>query len=105
MSSKWFRVLSVIIMVSMLLTACAQPTPPPAAPAATEEAPAPAAPAATEEAPAPAATEAPAPAATEAPAPAEPAGEVKIGFISAFTGVFSSFGSMQKEGAELALEE
>lgn len=32
-------------------------------------------------------------------------GEIKIGFISAFTGVFSSFGQMQKEGAILALEE
>lgn len=31
--------------------------------------------------------------------------EIKIGFISAFTGVFSSFGEMQKEGAVLALEE
>lgn len=30
---------------------------------------------------------------------------IKIGFISAFTGVFSSFGEMQKEGAVLALEE
>jgi branched-chain amino acid transport system substrate-binding protein len=41
------------------------------------------------------------------PAAQEPApsGEIKIGFISAFTGVFSSFGTMQKEGAELALEE
>jgi len=32
-------------------------------------------------------------------------GSVKIGFISAFTGVFSSFGEMQKQGAELALDE
>lgn len=32
-------------------------------------------------------------------------GEIKIGFISAFTGVFSSFGQLQKEGAILALEE
>jgi branched-chain amino acid transport system substrate-binding protein len=30
---------------------------------------------------------------------------IKIGLISAFTGVFSSFGKMQKEGAELALEQ
>lgn len=41
---------------------------------------------------------------TEAPPPAA-GGEIKIGFISAFTGVFSSFGEMQKEGAVLALEE
>jgi branched-chain amino acid transport system substrate-binding protein len=37
--------------------------------------------------------------------PTKSTGEIKIGFISAFTGVFSSFGKMQKEGAELALEE
>lgn len=30
---------------------------------------------------------------------------IKIGFLSAFTGVFSSFGDMQREGAVLALEE
>ena len=35
----------------------------------------------------------------------ETVGEVKIGFLSAFTGVFASFGEMQKEGAILALEE
>lgn len=47
----------------------------------------------------------PAPQATQQPAAPAQAGEVKIGFISAFTGVFSSFGTMQKEGAVLALEE
>ncbi|MBV9671686.1 MAG: ABC transporter substrate-binding protein [Verrucomicrobia bacterium] len=31
--------------------------------------------------------------------------QLKVGFISAFTGVFSSFGQQQKEGAVLALEE
>ncbi|HRL11849.1 MAG TPA: ABC transporter substrate-binding protein [Aggregatilineales bacterium] len=31
--------------------------------------------------------------------------EIRIGFISAFTGVFSSFGQLQQEGAILALEE
>jgi branched-chain amino acid transport system substrate-binding protein len=50
-----------------------------------------------------------------APAPTEPAavvepveeevGEIKIGMISAFTGLFSGFGEMQKQGAVLALEE
>jgi branched-chain amino acid transport system substrate-binding protein len=77
MSKKVFAVLSILVGLSMLLAACATPG-----------------------APAPA-TEAPA--VTEAPE--EPAGEIKIGFISAFTGVFSSFGTMQKEGAVLALEE
>ena len=74
MSSKWFKVLSVIIMATMLFTAWRQPP------------------------------------AMEPPPPRNPwhqwkKGEIKIGFISAFTGVFSSFGTMQKEGAELALEE
>lgn len=39
------------------------------------------------------------------PAPESASGEIKVGFISAFTGVFSSFGEMQKQGAILALEE
>lgn len=72
MSRKLFSIFSTLIVVSMLLAACATATP------------------------------------TTAPAeskPAESTGEIKIGFISAFTGVFSSFGKMQKEGAELALEE
>lgn len=72
MSSKWFKILSVFIMATMLFTACASPAPDPA---------------------------------SQEPAAPEAAGEIKIGFISAFTGVFSSFGTMQKEGAELALEE
>ncbi len=37
--------------------------------------------------------------------PSYAAEEVKIGFLSAFTGVFSSFGTLQKEGAIMALEE
>jgi len=82
MTKTWFRVLSFMVMVGMLLSACAAPA---------------------TQAPPPAATKAPA--ATVAPAKPTEAGEVKIGFISAFTGVFSSFGKMQKEGAELALEE
>lgn len=79
MSKKWFQILSVIVMIGMLLAACAPAAAPTTAP---EE-----------------------PAGTEAPvAPAE-GDTIDIGFISAFTGVFSSFGQMQKEGAELALEE
>jgi branched-chain amino acid transport system substrate-binding protein len=84
MSKKWFSIMSVIVMVSMLLTACAAPATQTAAPQPTEPA---------------------APAATEAPAAPAEGGEIKIGFISAFTGVFSSFGTLQKEGAVLALEE
>jgi branched-chain amino acid transport system substrate-binding protein len=78
MSKKWFQLISMIIMISMLLVACA-------APAAEETS--------------------PEPGATESQEQPEEAGEIKIGFISAFTGVFSSFGTLQKEGAELALEE
>ncbi|MBK5107549.1 MAG: ABC transporter substrate-binding protein [Anaerolineales bacterium] len=78
MSKKLFQLVSLIIMISMLLVACAAP--------ATEEAPA----------------EPGAPAVEE---PAEGDDVIDIGFISAFTGVFSSFGTMQREGAELALEE
>jgi len=79
MSKNMFKIVVLITVLGMLLGACATPAP------ATEEASAP----------------------TTAPADNQAAasGEIKIGFISAFTGVFSSFGSMQKEGAELALEE
>lgn len=88
MSKKWYAVLSMLVGASMLLTACGAPA---------TQAPAPAA-----QAPAPT-TQAPAPA-TQAPASAT-GGEIKIGFISAFTGVFASFGQQQKEGAVLALQE
>jgi branched-chain amino acid transport system substrate-binding protein len=101
MSKKFFVVLSILVAASMLLTACAPaaaPTAAPAQPASPTSAPAqPAAP-----------TAAPAQPTTPTEAAAQPAaagGEIKVGFISAFTGVFSSFGKMQKEGAELALEE
>ncbi len=61
-TSSFWKVCALILVVVMLVSACASPTPPPA-PAATE-------------APAPAATEAPAPAATQAPA--EEAGGFQI---------------------------
>ena len=79
MSKRIFQALSVIMLAAMLITACASPT---AAPSTTQ----PASSGASQEQPA-------------------AGGEIKIGFISAFTGVFSSFGTMQKEGAVLALEE
>ena len=95
MIKKLFTLLTVLVIASMLLTACGTP----ATTAPQTQAPATAAPA----------TAAPATAApaTAAPATAAPAtsGEIKIGFISAFTGVFSSFGEQQKEGAVLALEQ
>jgi len=82
MSKNVYKMVGIITAVVMMLGACASPAP---------------------------ATEAPAASAPEQNQPANEAptegGEIKIGFISAFTGVFSSFGTMQKEGAELALEE
>ncbi len=74
MLKKLYLFVSLVMVLSMLLTACGAP--------------------------------AAAPAPTEAPAAAPAAaGEIKIGFISAFTGIFSGFGEMQKQGAILALEE
>jgi branched-chain amino acid transport system substrate-binding protein len=77
MSKHVLRVVVFMTIVGMVLSACATPAP---------------------------ATEA-APVEEQAPAQEAAGGEIKIGFISAFTGVFSSFGTMQKEGAVLALEE
>lgn len=84
MTRKVFALVSILVVASVLLTACSAPA---VAPASTE----------------PAATAAPAQPATSA-APAT-SSEIKIGMISAFTGLFSSFGEMQKQGAVLALEE
>ena len=83
MFKKLYKIFGLVIVASILLAACASPAPEPAAekPAAEEE------PAAKEE------------------AETAKAEEIKIGFLSALTGVFSSFGTMQKEGFELALEE
>ena len=87
--SRKLLVLSILVIAGLLLAACGGT---PAVEAPVEDAP-------VEEAP----VEEAAP-----EEPAEPAAEedtIDIGFISAFTGVFSSFGKMQKEGAELALDE
>ena len=87
MSKKWLIIIMLLI-TSLLLGACG--TPAVQVPAEGEVA---------QESP------------VEEAAPAEPAAAegsddtIDIGFISAFTGVFSSFGKMQKEGAELALDE
>lgn len=76
MIKKRLNIFAVLILVLVLVTACATPAPEPE----TQE-----------------------PNAGESVEPE--AEQIKIGFISAFTGVFSSFGTMQREGAELALEE
>ena len=89
MTKKVYLFVAIAVVMSMILTACGAPA---VAPAPEEPA------AAVEEAAS--AAEAPA----EEAAPAE-AGEIKIGMISAFTGIFSGFGEMQKQGAVLALEE
>jgi branched-chain amino acid transport system substrate-binding protein len=81
MIKKLYSLVSLVMVISMLLTACGAP------------------------AVAPAPADAAAGAATNAPAAPTAAGEIKIGFISAFTGIFSGFGEMQKQGAILALEE
>ena len=108
-----FKVISLLVLVALVLSACggaAAPTSAPAAeaPAATE-APAAEAPAATEApaAEAPAATEAPAaeaPAATEAPAAAT-GGDLKIAILAPLSGAVPTFGTMTRDGALLAIED
>jgi branched-chain amino acid transport system substrate-binding protein len=83
MSKKLFVFLSMLIVASMLLAACAQQ---PAAPAETE---------------APAA-----PVETEAPAEPAPSGEpIKVGLLAPLTGAVPTFGQSTREGAELAVKE
>lgn len=89
MTKKLYLIVAIVLVSSMLMSACGVPA----------VAPAPAEPVAEQAAPA-----------VAEPAPAEPAavaeaGKIKIGMISAFTGLFSGFGEMQKQGAVLALEE
>ena len=83
MSQKFVKILSIVLLLSLLLVACGTPAVQEAPPSEEDTG-----------------TEPEAETGDEASD-----GEIKIGFISAFTGVFSSFGTMQKEGAELALEE
>ncbi len=79
--NKLFRIVSIIMIGSLLLTACAQPTAAPAAP-----------------------TTAPAAAATTAPVAADK-GPIKIGALLDFTGPVADLGPKFKAGIELALEE
>lgn len=82
---KLSKVLAILLVLAMVLTACAKAT----------EAPAPAA-----EAPA---AEAPAAEAPVAEAPA--AGTVKVALLAPLTGAVPTFGQSTKEGAELAVKE
>jgi branched-chain amino acid transport system substrate-binding protein len=92
---------SILLIASMFLVACssAVQTQPPAV--AATEAPVQPTQAVAQTAPVQATA---ASAQPTAPSSAD-AGTIKIGFISAFTGTFSGFGEMQKDGAVLALEE
>ncbi len=85
MSKKVLALLSVLVIASVLLAACA---PTPAAPAE------------------PAATEAPAaPVATEAPAEPEPMGELKVAILAPLSGANPTFGVSTRDGALLAIKE
>jgi len=79
MSKKITIWLSILIALSMLLAACAQPQEAEVQPTAEQTEP------------------------TQAEEAAQ--GPIKIGILSAFTGVFSAFGEMQRTGYEMALEE
>jgi len=84
MSKKMFQFVMLLVVFSLLLSACT--TPQAEEPVAEQ----------------PVAEQ---PAESEGAEEVAAGGEIKIGIISAFTGLFSSFGTMQKEGAILALEE
>jgi len=109
-SNRLFIIVSVVLMLSMALTACAPaaaPTTAPVAPAATTAPAAPAAPAATTAPAAPAATTAPAaPAATTAPAAPAAAGKsYKIGFLAGVQDPFyyTMERGMQQAAADLGV--
>ncbi|MEJ5198781.1 MAG: ABC transporter substrate-binding protein [Anaerolineae bacterium] len=86
---RMLKLLSVILIVAFVLSACAQPTP----------APAPAAPAAKAEP-----TKAPAAEPTKAPA-APAGGELKVAILAPLSGPVPTFGVSTRDGALLAIEE
>jgi branched-chain amino acid transport system substrate-binding protein len=87
---RLFKLVSLIVLVALVLTACAQPT----------AAPAPAAPAAKAEP-----TKAPAAAAPAAAAPAATGGDLKVAVLAPLSGAVPTFGVMTRDGALLAIEE
>jgi len=91
---RLFKLVSLIVLVALVLSACAAPT----------AAPAPAAPAAkAEPTKAPAAAEP-----TKAPAAAAPAatgGDLKVAVLAPLSGAVPTFGVMTRDGALLAIEE
>jgi branched-chain amino acid transport system substrate-binding protein len=95
---RFVRILSVLVLLAVVLTSCAQP-------AAT---PAPAAPAAEAKATEPAATAAPAAEAKATEPAAEPAAtgdKIKVALLFPMTGDVATFGLSSKQGSELALQE
>jgi branched-chain amino acid transport system substrate-binding protein len=87
---RTFKLVALIVLVAMVLSACAQPT----------SAPAPAAPAAAEPTKAPAAAEP-----TKAPAAAAAGGELKVAILAPLSGPVPTFGVSTRDGALLAINE
>lgn len=105
MSKRIFALLAILVIASLMLTACGAPaTEAPKAEAPKEEAPKAEAPKAEEVVP----TEAPkveevAP--TEAPKAEAPAGELKIAILAPLSGPVPTFGVSTRDGALLAIDE
>jgi branched-chain amino acid transport system substrate-binding protein len=101
---RTLKLLSIVLLIAIALSACAPAATPTAAPAPTEAPKPTEAPAATE---APKATEAPAateaPKATEAVAPA--GGELKVAILAPLSGPVPTFGVSTRDGALLAIKE
>ncbi len=93
---RTFRFLSVLVLLALVLGACAQPAPAPAtsAPAA-----------APTTAPAEAATTAPAAAPTTAAAPAANGAQLKVAVLAPLSGAQPTFGVSTRNGALLAIKE
>jgi len=93
MSKRLFSILSVLMVLTLVLTACGAPaTEAPKAEAPKEEAPAAEAP--KEEAPA-----------AEAPKEEAPAGDLKVAILAPLSGPVPTFGVSTRDGALLAIEE
>jgi branched-chain amino acid transport system substrate-binding protein len=92
---RLFKLVSLIVLVALVLSACAAPTAAPAPAAKAEPTKAAAAPAAKAEP-----TKAPA-----AAAPAATGGDLKVAVLAPLSGAVPTFGVMTRDGALLAIEE